>query len=542
MGNLFSFTTKIPAWLITGVLFGLSWPNYPVETGWLAWFALVPLLLRVRRVGSFREHVRVTLPAFLLLPPLVCWWLSYFSPWAVPVIWVSQVPFLWLPVALFYPLQKHLGWRQALLLLPLLWTVWEWAWLYLSDVNMAVGNPAYTQARLLFLNQFVDLTGQWGLLCWVLGMNVLIARLCDASATWSRTKQVGRLALGVGGWLAAPVLYSAVVLNVPALVVDRKATPVRVGLVQTNEDSYAAHTDSSDTAVLQRLVRLSIKAVSTTPGRTPGRPDMVIAPEGAFPLPLMHDSILFAGLRQYVQYWNVPFATGLMTPIDSTHFYNEAFVFTPELSRVYEPLHLTPADLKVYRKQHIMVFAEDTPWLLRWANRWIRGGKPAVTVGDQPYAFRFADQQKNPRTVAMSICWEQLYPNTIAALTREGPADLLAFIMNDGWFYDSPGPGMLLTFTQLRAIENRRSVARCSNQGYSGYVDPFGRVVSVLPRRQEAVGHILVQTNTRLTFFTRHPNWFPITCGLVLAGWLMLWNRAAKKSQQPLVRKKLVTS
>jgi hypothetical protein len=44
----FLFTTlkvlnKIPSWLISGILLGLSYPSFdPIPTGILAWFAFVP--------------------------------------------------------------------------------------------------------------------------------------------------------------------------------------------------------------------------------------------------------------------------------------------------------------------------------------------------------------------------------------------------------------------------------------------------------------------------------------------------------------------
>jgi apolipoprotein N-acyltransferase len=529
---------KIPAWLISGVGYGLAWPAFPVETGWLAWVALVPMLLRLRRVRSFQEHIWLTLPAFLVALPILCWWLTYFSGWAMPMIWLTQGPFLWVPVALLYPMQRRIGWRNALLLLPLLWTVWEWVWLYVCDFNLGVGNPATTQGTLLAINQFADFTGQWGLLFWLVGFNVALALTIDRwQSASAKTRSIGRLAgqlaLVAGGWLAGPLLYSAAVFSVPSLVISKNRPPVQVGLVQTNEDSYAPPTDSGVIRIVQRLIKLGTQAAQPKADTTQPRPDLIVAPEGAFPLPLLRDSALFAGMRQYVQYYDTPFATGLMTPIDSSHFYNEAFLFTPELSRIYEPMQLTPSDIQVYRKQHSLAFGERLPRLLTWAEKWLLPGKASVALGNAPYTFTFTDRNQNTRTVAIAICWEQLYPATIAALTRpgneRGPSEFLAFIMNDGWFYDSPGPRILLAITQLRAIENRRSVARCSNQGYSGYVDPLGRVVSVLPRQQEAIGTVSVMANTKLAFFSRHPDWFPIVCGLLFLALGFMYLRKTRR-------------
>lgn len=531
-----NWLNKTPSWLVSGVVYGLAWPAFPVQTGWLAWFALVPMLLRLRRVRSFGEHVRVTLPVFLVALPFVCWWLSYYSLLAMPLIWLTQGPFIWVPVALLYPVQKRIGWRKAGLLLPLFWAFWEWAWLYICDFDLAVGGPGTTQANLLLINQFADLTGVWGLIFWAIGFNVLLARVIDQTEIKPLRQMAGRLIVASLLWLAGPLLYGWFVRAVPSAVVKSGLPSVTVGLLQTNEDSYAPRTDSSTVQVLQRLIALGTKAAQKKTGRARpdrARPDLIVAPEGAFPLPLLRDSALFAGMRQYVQYYNVPFATGLLTPIDSTHYYNEAFVFTPELSRIYEPMQLKPSNLQVYRKQQSLAFSERTPVLLRWANSWMRPDMPSVQLGDKPFAFTFTDQKQNTRKLAIAICWEQLYPATIAGLTREGsgslPVEFLAFIMNDGWFHDSPGPRILLAFTQLRAIENRRSIARCSNQGYSGYVDPFGRVVSLLPRRAEAVGNVSMIANTKLSFFSRHPNWFPLVCGVLWVVGLLVSLRSSRK-------------
>ncbi len=533
---------KTPVWLTSGVLYGLAWPAFPIQTGWLAWFALVPVLLRLRRVRSFGEHVRVTLPVFLVALPFVCWWLSYYSLLAMPMIWLTQGPFIWVPMALLYPVQKRIGWRKAMLLLPLFWAFWEWAWLYVCDFDLAVGGPGTTQANLLLVNQFADLTGVWGLIFWAIGFNVLLARVIDQTEIQS-LQQVGLRLAGVSVlWLAGPLLYGWFVQAVSSTVIKSGLPPVHVGLLQTNEDPYAPLKPTTQADMLRRLVALGTKAAKVKPedllpDRTQpsvARPDLIIAPEGAFPLPLLQDSALFAGMRQYVQYYNVPFATGIMTPTDSTHYYNEAFVFTPELSRIYEPMGLKPGDLQVYRKQQSLAFSERSPLLFRWADRWLRPGKPSVRLGDKPVAFTFTDQKGNTRKLALAICWEQIYPATIAGLVRDetgqSPVEFLSFVMNDGWFYDSPGSRILLAFTQLRAIENRRSIARCSNQGYSGYVDPFGRIVSLLPRRAEAVGSVSMVANTKLSFFSRHPDWFPITCGLLWVVGILLGLRTANKS------------
>jgi apolipoprotein N-acyltransferase len=521
--------TKIPAWVWTGLLYGLAYPSYPtVQTGWLAWFALVPVLLRVRTTARFGQFFRATFPAFLLALVLICWWLSYFSRWAMPMIWLTQGPGLFAPFVLFYALQRRVGWHRALWALPLLITVWEWAWLYVADFDLAVSNIGYTQSNLLFFNQFADLTGLWGLTAWTVGLNVVVALAIDRQQAqgWSMAGLFRRLVGPLAGWLGVPLAYSLTVLYVaPKLVANSVLPPVQVGLLQTNQDSYAKPTDTTITHQIEELVRLGNQVAQPKSGQP--KPDLILAPEGAFPLPLMQDTVMFAGIRQYVRYWDTPLAIGFLSgvPGDTNSFRNEAAIFTPQLSRVYDQLKLTPADLKVYQKQNALAFGERSPRVLTWANRWLRPGKKSLATASEPYAFAFTDRQGYTHRTPVGICWEQMYPGTIAGLltpdsTGHTP-DFLTLIMNDGWFYDSPGNAQLLAYSQLRAIENRRSVARCSNQGFSGVIDPFGQVTGLLPRRVSTSRTVTVRPNDRVTLFTRYPDWFPIACGLLLAGWLV---------------------
>ncbi|MFD2571986.1 nitrilase-related carbon-nitrogen hydrolase [Spirosoma soli] len=187
----------------------------------------------------------------------------------------------------------------------------------------------------------------------------------------------------------------------------------------------------------------------------------------------------------------------------------------------------------MYHKQHALAFAETMPWPISLYQKSLFGDR-AMLTGEDPYLFRFTDRRNEECRMAIGICYEQMYPTTIARLTAQG-AQVLTFMMNDGWFFDSPGAVQLLQFSRLRAIENRRSIARCSNQGFSGYIDPFGRIVELLPRRQAATATFSIRCNNRLSFYTRHPDWFPLGCVLlfvVLTTWFWLRLRKAREVRQ----------
>ncbi|MDT8325265.1 MAG: nitrilase-related carbon-nitrogen hydrolase, partial [Bacteroidota bacterium] len=97
-----------------------------------------------------------------------------------------------------------------------------------------------------------------------------------------------------------------------------------------------------------------------------------------------------------------------------------------------------------------------------------------------------------------------------------------AVITNDGWFGPSSGPYQLLQYTVLRAVENRRAVARCANNGVSAFIDPFGRVSQATPLYTRlGIVRSLPLIRER-TFYTRLGDWFPFGI-TVLAGFILIF-------------------
>ena len=86
-------------------------------------------------------------------------------------------------------------------------------------------------------------------------------------------------------------------------------------------------------------------------------------------------------------------------------------------------------------------------------------------------------------------------------------AQFIAVITNDGWWGNTSGKDQHLDYARLRAIENRRWVARSANTGISAFINQRGDVVQQTEWWKEAVIKQDINLNSELTFYTKHQDW-----------------------------------
>jgi apolipoprotein N-acyltransferase len=193
--------------------------------------------------------------------------------------------------------------------------------------------------------------------------------------------------------------------------------------------------------------------------------------------------------------------------------FNAATLLVPDATHPANPSKVTWAG--VHDKQKLMAFVERVPFVDRWPamSNWLFDFGMGTGFGLRPdtNTFSFRDQRGHTVTVAPVVCYEQLFPATVAALVRNR-ADLIGNINNEGWWSQSHGAYQLAAFTRLRAIETRRAIARCSNNGPTCFVDALGRVYESVPwwREQTVIGK--VNLSQELSLYVRYTDYFPKAC------------------------------
>jgi apolipoprotein N-acyltransferase len=73
------------------------------------------------------------------------------------------------------------------------------------------------------------------------------------------------------------------------------------------------------------------------------------------------------------------------------------------------------------------------------------------------------------------VCYEALFPRELAQ--GQGRAGVIINVTNDGWFGNTTGPRQHFHQARVRAVEQGLPIVRAANNGISGVIDGYGRVL-----------------------------------------------------------------
>jgi apolipoprotein N-acyltransferase len=108
---------------------------------------------------------------------------------------------------------------------------------------------------------------------------------------------------------------------------------------------------------------------------------------------------------------------------------------------------------------------------------------------------------------------------------------VLTIITNDGWWGNTPGYQQHMVYASLRAIENRRYIARCANTGISGFIDDEGNILKQSKWwTPDALSEDLKLIPYQ-TFYTKHGNWIFVIANFLTV--LLLFSLFFKNNKLP---------
>jgi apolipoprotein N-acyltransferase len=340
----------------------------------------------------------------------------------------------------------------AVWLAPAVWIATEWL-----RASVGGGFPwvllGTSQATVIPVVQVASVAG-------VYGLSGLVALVSTAAAaiTVSRKPLVRRPAIAVA--LLMVVVVAGGTLRVADGRLTRTGELLRVGLVQGNVEQEIKWNPAFRDPILRRYVDLSRQVLSAGAG-------LVIWPEASTPFFFDSESELAAPIRRLAIETRTPFIIG------SDEYVRDA---NEQDGRIYNSAVLIGPDgrsVASYRKMVLVPFGEYVP-----LQRLLFFVSPLVekvsdfSAGTEAVVFDAAG-----RRTSVAICYESVYPWISAAFVARG-SQLLATITNDAWFEFSSAAYQHFEQGAVRAVEQGRYVVRAANTGFSGAVDPYGRVLA----------------------------------------------------------------
>lgn len=491
--------------MVSGLLQTLSWSATMVLAP-LILVAFVPLLwfedyvLEHRASFSKGAVFTYTYPAFLLFTFTQTWWISKSTPVGF-IVPFYEACFMSLVFVLYHYCRRASKYNTgSFFYLVLFWILFEFVQ-FKWDVNFPWLNLGNTFSSYPFLVQWYSVTGMEGGSLWILLVNIMIY-LCI-----KERKRYYLAAIVV----AVPVIVSAVMwFTYKDEDTGKKADVV---VVQPNLDPYEEQYELSPEDVVERVKRLATPLMDD-------KVDYVLMPESSIQEYAWEEMIdrvpSVLELGEWARAWKRAEVVAGMSSrrllpdgvkteaarefLDAKGFYYESCNIALDIPRSgrYEDFvlhHKTVLTVGVEK----MPFKKYLPFVEKLA---LDLGGTIGTLGIDTNTVVFKSKTKDI-TCAAAICYESADGNYIREFANKG-AQVLFVITNDGWWGNTAGHRQHFQFSRLRAIENRRYVARSANTGISGFISPRGEIVESTPYWEQTAIRKALPLNSKKSVFTKY--------------------------------------
>ncbi len=490
------------ATLAAALLYSLCFP--PARLRMLAWIALVPLFVVLRRAGT-RSALILSWAFTVAVAYLTGDWFPravatyYDQPAVVGVgffLGVSSImaaPYVMAFALCYRWLGCYRGCGHVLL------TAAAWVASELSRARLLGGNPwvllGYSQVGAEPLVQVADVTGVYGVSFVLAAVNAALAEVWLAARNGDRSMRPAVRGLAAAGMAAMLVAaHGAARLSAAATA----SQPFRVAVVQGNLDLGSQWQKDFYGRNLDVYLRLTQEVIGAD------APVLVVWPENAMSFFVDSELLYQQAIGAVLGPAHVQLVAGgprFVTEQSLRRYYNSAFLIASDGSVVAR-----------YDKQRLLPFAEYFPFasltFLRRSFGKVREFTPGAPT---PPLSTVAGQ------AGVVICNEALFPEIVSERVRSG-ADFLVNLSNDSWLNDAKFSAIVSDMVTVRAIEQRRYLVRASTAGPSTVVNPMGRITAsaAFPSRSVITG--IVRPGSGATLYARLGDTFAALCAAAVVG------------------------
>ncbi len=493
--------------IFSGILLALSWPTYGFAG--LLFIAFIPLLVSINNIYKSkikRDGLKVfglSYLSFVIWNFATTWWLHFADFYAGLFAVLVNALLMALVVRIYYFTRKRVGNHLSTIFLPALWMAFEklhltwdlsWPWL-----NLGNGFSEYYKWV-----QWYEYTGTFGgtFWVWVVNLTLLVGVL-----KYLETKKISSLTpslIRTVILIVVPISFSYYMYN----NYQEKGIETNVVVLQPNLDPYTEKFRFDDDALSKQLTDLAEKEIKENTS-------FVFGPETSLPNGInIKDIYKYPSIKNIETFTkkhnNANFVTG--ATLIKWYFNKKDAPETARASRnntwynVYNSaISVNNTDsINLYHKSKLVVGVENMPFVSMikplLGDVIINLGGTVGTLGTQEKRSVFTNK-KYGITTAPIICYESVYGEYVTDFVKNG-ANILSVITNDGWWNDTQGHKQHLSLSRLRAIENRRSVARSANTGISAFINQRGDIIKSLPYGVKGSISENIKANNEITIYT----------------------------------------
>jgi len=495
--------------ILSSVFFILSYAPSPF--GFFVYAAFVPQFYIYRRNNPLRSLIFGYLIGLIVNSCVLYWLLLYAGIGFSIIVMLNALQFALLGWILSLLFNKNN--KLAIIIFPILWTFLEYIRQF-GDLAFNWLNIAFTQTYFLYLIQFIDITGQSGVVLWICLINIFVYLLLINRSNYSRVIKLGSTIFFI---FLLPLLYGFYKLSEKPL-----AQGISIAYIQPNIGLVQKWEPASQPQNLQILKSMTDSVLIT-------QPDLVVWPETAIPYDLNDKREDLKILLSHIEFNNYHLLTGAIdfsTYDGKKQKHNAGYFFVPgdSVFNIYRKLLLVPGEERIPFNELLPV----------WMNPLEKG---QLTSGEEPIVFemklipfklKFTDddwqitgRSRSLESIYISsvICYESVFPNIVQRFIDRG-CNLLIVITNDAWFDYTSQPFQHLQASVLRAIEQRISVVRCANTGISTFIDPYGRRYFDSAPFHNTSAQKIMPIFKDGSFYSRHGDFVGIISGILLISFL----------------------
>lgn len=493
--------------LLSGALFAISWPTYGFV--FFLFFAFVPLLLaefNLRNKNTSKVKWKVfalAYLAFLIWNFTTTSWLYYSDPFGMYFAVLVNSLLMALVFLLYHIVAKRINFTAAASFFISVWICfeyvhlhWEFSWPWLNLGNAFSENIA--------LVQWYEYTGMFGGSLWVLFSNIFIFKTVLLFKQHKEKSILLRNGFKLIFIIGLPIIISFII----KANLEEPKSYVEVIALQPNIDPYSEKYHTNDQSINQQLSTLARSEISKST-------DLILLPETVFAqgtrlkdykLSQAHlfSQSLILDFPQVAVLGGISSYDILASEKEKTHqsnYHPNGFWYNDYNAAFFEKSSEKPG---YYFKSKLVVGVENFPYqsVLRPILGDVMldlGGTVAMkTTQEERSTFTL----KNGIQVAPIICYESVYGEFVTGYVKNG-AQILSIMTNDAWWDNTQGHKQHWSYAKLRAVENRKAIARSANTGISGFIDANGTEIKSTQYNEPAVVKTKLPVYDKVTFYAK---------------------------------------